>query len=192
MDTFVPALNKKGFQVTCAVSVKSFLDQLERGEFDVVCFVSAHKTDVDSQDERFKELLLNCYRNGTGIFMFADNRPFFYQCNLILPTIGDCTLLGNDNGNQKLVCISQPRSLPDTETLLQVFGDPKEPGRFDLEHLLFSGINNMFEGVTISYPTEGHSLKVVATNTHGHPVICIKESGESQYVLPPPPLSGAI
>jgi len=162
VSTLVPALKKKGFQVTCAQSVISFLDQLEKGEYDVVCFVSAHKKDPHNLDERFKELILNAYRNGTGIFMFADNRPFFHHCNLVLPTIGDCTLIGNDHGNQKLV-----------------FGDPKEPGRFDMEHLLFSGINSMYEGVTISFPTERHSLKVLATNTHGHPVICVKDSDET-------------
>src|SRR5579883_2927956 len=105
MDTLVSALKKKGFQVSSTTSVKSFLDQLERGEWDVVCFVSAHRQDPDYQDERFKELILNCFRNGTGIFMFADNRPFFHHCNLVLPTIGDCTLVGNDRGDQKLVTL---------------------------------------------------------------------------------------
>jgi len=146
--------------VTVTDTMSYFLDHLKRKKFDVIIFISSHKS--MGNDDEFKTAILKAHQEGVGIFMFADNRPFFYQCNLVLPEIAGCTLIGNDRGAQKLV-----------------YGDdPKEAGRFDMNHLLFSGINNMFEGVTISYPSEGHRFKVVATNTHGRPVICILESTE--------------
>lgn len=34
-----------------------------------------------------------------------------------------------------------------------VYGDScKEAGRFDREHLVFAGINSLYEGITICYP----------------------------------------
>jgi hypothetical protein len=156
-QTLIPALHKKGFKVTVAKTMPAFLDQLKQ-KFDIIIFISGHKS--TGNDEEFKAAILKAHHEGVGIFMFSDNRPFFYHCNLVLPEMAGCTLIGNDQGNQKLV-----------------YGaDPLEPGRFDMNHLLFSGINNMFEGVTISYPTNGHKFKVVASNTHGRPVICILES----------------
>jgi len=69
------------------------------------------------------------------------------------------------------------------------YGDATKPGEFDKEHLIFSGINYLYEGVTICYPviqsadetpvdpsnkcfvkTVG-DFDVMATSSNGKPVI---------------------
>jgi len=67
------------------------------------------------------------------------------------------------------------------------YGEPSKPGEFDAKHIIFSGINYLYEGVTICYPIlpadgkpETHSkeyaknvgcLDVIATSSNGKPVI---------------------
>ena len=59
----------------------------------------------------------------------------FLTLKQILNIKYSCIITGNDYGDQTLV-----------------YGDANEPGRFDSEHLIFSGVNSLYEGVTICYP----------------------------------------
>jgi len=132
-----------------------------------VGFTSTSSTLGD--DENFVKLVIEAHKKGAGLFIFADNQPFTYQANLVLPEIAGCIVTGDDQGNQTLVC-----------------GQPQEPGRFDPEHLVFSGINSLYEGVTICYPCpvrlegktedEVNMLQTLATSTYDRPVISKLES----------------
>jgi len=129
----------------------------------------------DSSFERdlepvFKECIMKAHKQGTGLFIFADNQPYVYEANIVLPEIAGCIVNGDDHGDQTLV-----------------YGwDPREPGRFDKNHLIFSGINSLYEGVTICYPCpvilEGKSapeeirLETVATSTYDRPIISKMEA----------------
>jgi hypothetical protein len=75
--------------------------------------------------------------------IWADNDPYFTHANLILPEIADCKLEGNDYA----------------ATIIN-YGKANENGKFDANHLIFAGINNLYEGITICYPNKQEKLQV--------------------------------
>jgi len=180
-NTLQPALKKKGFGVTWLEDEATFLEEVRKSNakeippYDVIGFTSFNGT--RGNDEGFTSALLEAHRSGSGLFIFADNQPYTYQANLILPEIAGCIVTGNDMGDQTLI-----------------FGDPKEPGRFDPNHLVFSGVNSLYEGVTICYPCpvrfpgkdedEVNRLETLATSTYDRPVICkLEAEGECGRVI---------
>jgi len=181
-QTLKPALEKKGFQVSWHVEIDSFLKLLELSNgspehrFDVIGFTS--NLHSSGQDARFTELVIAAHRLGCGLFIFADNQPATYHANLVLPEIAGCIVTGHDYGNQVLVWGA----------------DPKEPGRFDKNHLVFAGVNSLYEGITICYPCpvilEGKDkeeeirLETLATSTFDRPVISkLEANGECGRVI---------
>ena len=180
-QTLPPALQKKGFHVSVTSDVPSFLKHLEsETNWDVLVIVSGASV---VEHEAFKEKVLKAHKSGVGLFIFGDNvialpvmffffislqDPYYAHANLLLPSIAGCELVGNDHGASNLV-----------------FGDdPSEAGRFDAEHLIFSGINRLFEGITICFPhvvdKELYEKVVVcATSTYDQPVICRVPSTET-------------
>jgi len=161
--------------VTWHTNQGNFLAELARSNareippFDVVGFTSTSTSCGD--DTEFKKLITEAHNQGAGLFIFADNQPYTYQANLVLPEIAGCIVTGDDMGNQTLV-----------------YGPPEEPGRFDPEHLVFSGINSLYEGVTICYPCpvrlegktedEENKLQTLATSTYDRPVISKLEAND--------------
>jgi len=84
----------------------------------------------------------------------------------VLPKIAGCTLVGNTPGGRILG-----------------YGNGLAPGEFDQDHLIFSGINYLYEGVTICYPEPvdhlaRSSLVHLATSSNEHPCISHIESTE--------------
>jgi hypothetical protein len=56
-------------------------------------------------------------------------------------------------------------------------GKPNIKGEFG-PHLLTSGISNLFEGITICYPSSTKDLTVLAISSDNNPVIAVKEPGQ--------------
>jgi len=56
------------------------------------------------------------------------------------------------------------------------YGKPNVPGEFDAEHLIFAGINYLYEGNTICYPESDGKLTHLATSSDGKPVISFMDS----------------
>jgi len=174
--TLKPALEKKGFKVTyVSKDAKKFVELLVASnsgagpKFDVVGFTSNDTFPVDLVDA-FKDAVLDAHKQGIGLFILADNQPYIFEANIVLPDIAGCIVSGDDHGDQTLV-----------------FGsDPKEPGRFDKSHLIFSGVNSLYEGVTICYPcpvimegkteAEENKLETIATSTYDRPIISKMEA----------------
>jgi len=105
--------------------------------------------------------VLDFHYSGRGLFILADNDPAFTHANLILPEIANTKLVGNTAGGRVLG-----------------YGSAKTPGEFDQEHLIFSGINYLYEGVTICYPEKDGKLTHLATSTNEKPCISYMESNE--------------
>jgi len=97
--------------------------------------------------------------------IWGDNEPLFYHANIVLPDLVGCNLTGNNYGDDTLS-----------------FGDIREPGKFHPEHMIFCGINKLYEGVTICYPdNHEHKLSTLAMGTDGEPCILNCERGQSNF-----------
>jgi len=92
--------------------------------------------------------------------LWADNGPFVYHANLVLKRLMKTELGGSTPGQKSLTA-----------------GTGKDKQTFDGKHLVTSGITQLYEGTTVSYPLVGlGDLQVLATSSDGHPVICYADN----------------
>jgi len=94
------------------------------------------------------------HRRGGGLMVWGDNAPHIAHANQLLVRIfpGDGIYLeGNDHGSQIMIAHSEGTS----------------PGHLSRNHLIMTGLKELFEGVTISYLPRVGPLKVIATYNHG-------------------------
>jgi len=170
------ALRSKGFNLTVVSTITQFIEKLH--EHDEAWFISSGSpTHNSSQMKDVPKLVgefVKFHNTGKGIFVWADNEPFFYEANLllekILPTI---TLIGNTPGDK----ILQPQSVTATSEL------PKQ-GHF-ARHLITTGLVSLYEGVTICYPDKilPH-MTVIGQSTDNHPCFfCTEEPGKGRLVV---------
>jgi len=138
--------------------------QENEGQYDVVWVISNNTPISKFDEQQFKTLLINQHTSGKGLMIYGDNDPYYYHSNLILPDLVGCTLVGNNYGTKTLA-----------------YGNSKVNGQFDKEHIIFAGINNLYEGVTICYPAQDSKLNVLATGSDGKPCILNCEVGKSNY-----------
>jgi len=155
------ALSQKGFKVTITTNEREFIKYLsDPSSFDVTWIVS-NNTSVLNHDEQqsFKSAVLNFHRTGRGLFIFGDNTPYTMQVNWVLPDLVNTTISGNTPGQK-----------------VMGYGNGKVPGEFDADHLIFAGINYLYEGCTICFPQSDGKLTHIATSSDGRPCISFLES----------------
>jgi len=161
------ALEKKGFLVDVILTenqlIKALKDDMTR--YDTIWIIGHHQQ-IDQYDmKEFSNLLIEYHKTGRGLFILGDNDPHYFQCNLVLPQLVGCFLTGNKYGDKTLK-----------------YGVSDRYGEFDSEHLIFAGINNLHEGITICYPdNESNKLKTLATGTDGRPCILCCERNQSNF-----------
>jgi len=122
--------------------------------------------------EKWRSLADACerfYKSGKGLFVFADNDPFFDHANVVLERLFEVTFTG---------------ATPTEKTLRVATKTPPEKGSFLGGHLIGSGLQTLFEGRTICYPhapteaMQAKGLHVFAQSTDDHPAICYAENKE--------------
>jgi len=176
--------------------VEKFLSEIKTGKYKVVWILSSgggyvDGWSVDSQStflkDKFKEqyisAVINYHKTGGGLFLWGDNEPYYYEMNFILKQISEF------NNDEKKPSYIQFSGNTYGDKILS-YGDPTKPGEFDKDHIIFSGINYLYEGVTICYPVIQSSVNekfidpsvecirrnvgdydVLATSSNGKPVI---------------------
>lgn len=157
------ALAQKGFRVTVVQDEKQFIQQL-RSEpgFDVAWIISNSSSRLSTDEQKdFVSAVINFHRSGRGLFIFGENAPYFVQANWVLPEIAGTVLCGDTPGARVLG-----------------YGSAKTAGEFDSEHLIFAGINYLYEGITICYPQSDGKLTHLATSSDNHPCISFLDSTE--------------
>jgi len=113
-------------------------------------------SDKEDPSAEFVDAVIKFHESGHGIALWADNFPWVSTVNPILAKIEPTAkLLGNTPGKNNL----NP-------------GDGAQKGQF-AKHLLTSGIQSLFEGVTLSYLDSANSnlgsLSLLATSSDGFP-----------------------
>ena len=140
-------LQEKGFEVTVSENPRHFLETVQKP--DVIWVISGCHSSQDLQP--FCQKVCDLYREGTGLFIWADNDPLFVEANLLLKElIGQgFELMGSYDGQKRL----HPSKTPGI-------------GEFDANHKIATGFVFIDEGVTICFPNkEIPELKAFAYNT---------------------------
>lgn len=151
----VEALKAKGFKVVVHNSQRSTMQQMMVSLLgaDVVWLVSGPKVTEVGFDQ-FLGALEAFHHRGGGIFVWADNEPYFAHANHLLARLlpgEDIYLEGNDRGHE----------------IMRAHQDGLTPGHLSKNHLIMTGLNSLFEGVTVSHLSRVGPLKVLATYNNG-------------------------
>jgi hypothetical protein len=104
---------------------------------------------------------------GRGVYVWGDNDPYNTDANLLLPSLlPGVVLQGNDPGQQYVT--------PRQDKTLRGY-DP---------HLIFTGIQRLFEGVTIARIVGNHEdLRPLMYSSHGHVVTAVVDDGRRRIVV---------
>jgi len=153
-----PRLREKGFNIIFTTGHKEFLAQLPQA--DVAWILGYTASYTEAQKKEFTTAVHEFHETGGGLYLWSDNDPLFVETNWILEDLFKTHVLGNNHGDK----------------VLKV-GDAHTKGHFG-RHLITSGVVNLFEGITISYPaTTPAPLTVIATGTDGQACLLAAEQG---------------
>jgi hypothetical protein len=157
----IGALKIKGFQVENVKDELEFISKLQSNHYQIAWVISSNTI----QSTKFVSTLIDFHSAGGAIFLFADNIPYISHASEFLKRKFGITLTGNYPGNKTLV-------FKENGYL--------QPGCFG-QHEIFTGIKNLFEGVTICHPvysisTNRKLMNTIATANDGNPCIVVFDS----------------
>jgi hypothetical protein len=158
MKAPIEALQIKGFRVENVKNEDEFISKLRSNHYQIAWVISSSTI----ENNTFISTLIDFHSTGGSIFLFADNIPYVSHASEFLNRKFGIILTGNYPGNKTLVF--------------------KENGYLKTgcfgQHEIFTGIKNLFEGVTICHPVYSKSISrksmtTVATSTGGNPYIVV-------------------
>jgi len=111
-------------------------------------------------------LIGDFYRSGHGLYLWGDNDPYHHEANLLGRQLLEAEMSGNLPGNQ-------------------VVGIQRTPGGPGLEqdHLLTTGLEHIYEGITIATIQPGHSLRPLITGSAGNIVAAYHDRDGRRAIL---------
>jgi len=151
------ALKKKGFKVVRyeneAPPIKEFRKVLSQSSQVWVISDQSSKLSSDHIDE-----LVEFYNSGRGLYIWGDNSPFHADANVLLSRLFNSEMSGNYLGSQNLEeCMGST-----------------SPGFF--QHLVTTGLNHLYEGVTISNVSLTNGLGRLVNSSDGKCVTAFYDS----------------
>ena len=158
MSAPIAALKMKGFHVDNFKNEFEFISKLQSNTYQIAWVISASSIESSA----FVSALLDFHSSGGAIFLFADNIPYICHASEFLHRKFGIVLTGNHPGNKTL------RFRDNGHLNAGYFG----------QHEIFTGIQNLFEGVTICHPVylkprNQTPMITVATATDGNPCIAL-------------------
>jgi len=108
----------------------------------------------------FADAVAKVHFKGNGLLLWAENEPFYYHANLVLPKLQHTRtcplmqLIGNTCGKGQIMT-------PGLANQRMRYGS----------HMITTGVEKLFEGNTICYPTATAEFQVLGTSSAGFPVL---------------------
>jgi uncharacterized protein YegL len=103
--------------------------------------------------------------DGNGLLIWADNKPYYADANLLANNLIGTNFSGNKYGDGILV-----------------LGERLRPGCF-IEHSLTQGVNRLYEGITISTIAPAQDLTILAQSHDGQMCMACFERDNQRIVL---------
>ncbi|CAF1301588.1 unnamed protein product [Rotaria sordida] len=154
----IDALKVKGFHVTHVKTEDKCIKEMASNRYQIVWIISTNNI----QNSSFISALTTYHSSGGAIFLFADNTPYVCHVSEFLKTKFGITLEGDYYGDK---------------TLVYKENGYQQTGHFG-QHDIFTGIENLYEGITICHPvysTPPSRTKfiTIATATDGNSSIAV-------------------
>ena len=165
MQKPMDALHVKGFNVKLAKTENECIKELSSNSYSIVWIISH----MSIQDPELIPTLTKFHSNSGGVFLFADNTPYVSHAEAFLKEKFGITLQGDYYGGK---------------TLSYKVDSHRETGHFG-QHEIFTGISNLFEGITICHPVYStpesrNTFVTLATASDHNPTVAVYN---------PPPIS---
>ena len=172
LDFVLPkaALEEKGFTVILWQHQPPSPPELRRA-LDQACQLWVISTSAQRLSDEHITIIDEFYRRGKGLYLWGDNHPLYADANAVLAKIfpnEGVRLEGNDPATKTLTKKTSPNGIG-----------------FDSEHFIFTGIENLYEGITIARvlsPERTH-ITTIAMSSHGHPVTCVLDDGTHRLAI---------
>jgi len=164
------ALKSKGFNLTIAKNVTEFIEKLH--DYDEAWIITG--LPLTDNLTKFVEEVTKFHQAGKGVFIWADNEPYIYPSNLLLNSIlPGVSISGNTPGGN----ILHPQPITASSKL------PKT-GHF-ARHLLTTGIVSLYEGITISCPSQiVPQMTIIGQSSDNNPCFfCVEDPGKGRLVV---------
>ncbi|CAF2118308.1 unnamed protein product [Rotaria magnacalcarata] len=165
MQLPIDELKSKGFQVTHVKTEDACITELASNHYQIAWIISTSQI----RNSKFISALTAFHSAGGAIFLFADNTPYVCHASEFLRKKFGITLEGNYYGG-KIMTYKE--------------NGHQQIGNFG-EHEIFTGITNLFEGITICHPVYSTpaSREVFVT------IATASDDNSSIAVYDPPPTS---
>jgi hypothetical protein len=109
------------------------------------------------------DAIVRFIESGKGVFIMAENDPYYAEANVLLRRLYKTTIKGNYAGEKILYVRERNMS---RETIA------KYDGEYEIrDHPLLTGVNFIFEGITISHVDPCDKLQTVFTASDGQ-ILC--------------------
>jgi hypothetical protein len=162
------AMETKGFSLDYVETEEEFMTKLNILVYDQAWIISSHAADwhkrmpKDTHLKQWRQLANVCekfWKQGGGLFILGENEPFFDHANVVLERFTDIPefLKGNEPGGSVL-----------------------DISKFQHEHLLLSGLDYIFEGITICHAPKPASLSVLIRASTNNPIIMYKDMDQTK------------
>lgn len=158
------AFNRKGFTFKHSNQIPvNFKDLL----FDSHIFILiSNSTALLTQNHL--EIIQEFYFKGGSLYIFGDNAPYYGEANQVLGRIFGVSLTGNDQGDQNL---------------LKKNFNSRSGFDYDQHKHIFTGITQLYEGITISYLLDQKNFKPLIYGTEGHVVAACNEENGRRVII---------
>ena len=142
------ALKEKGFSVYRWIDNPPTAEELEKS-LKKACQLWIISSHVRKLNEDHLKVIKKFFDSGKGVYIWGDNDPYYADANYVSDYLIGVTMLGNSYGNE-VVGLNNKKK-----------GVGLEPG-----HLITTGLENVYEGITIA--TLQDKQKLLQPLIYGH------------------------
>lgn len=159
------ALAEKGFSVYRWIGKPPTPQELERA-LEKSCQLWVIATDTPQLTPEHVAVIKRFFDAGHGVYIFGDNEPYYADANVLGKALLGVTMAGNLMGNQ-------------------VVGLQQKPGGAGLlpKHLVMTGIERIYEGVTIATLEPNPQLTPLIYGSAGNFVTGLYERGGKRAIF---------
>ncbi len=159
------ALKQKGFSVYRWLNAPPTPEDLEKA-LEKACQLWIISSNTQMLTNEHAVIIKNYFDQGHGVYIWGDNEPYYADANFIANTLFGGKMLGNYYGNQVV-------GLKDKKT---------QSGLIP-QHLITTGLQFVYEGITIASIQENQSLKPLIYNSQGNVVAAYYDYNGKRAIL---------
>jgi hypothetical protein len=159
------ALNEKGFSVYRWINTPPSPEVLKEG-LDKSCQLWIISSNTQMLNADHIKVIKEFFDAGKGVYIWGDNEPYYADANYVARELIGAEMNGNLMGNQ----------------VVDLMMGGKKVGVMP-NHLITTGIQNLYEGITIATLSESEDLEPIVYGSAGNLVTAVYEKDGKRLVL---------